>query len=544
MTLAAFLEHWSLVEHPFKGEEARQDPVFSRLSAIPDPGTGSRAVAGLPKPGSRVQHPDFEKVVGDFLRPGAGVVFGEKGSGKTAMRLQLAEHIAAHNAANPSQRILLIAFDNLNEFLDRFHARVLPTLRDRKAGPGDTLKQLRLSDHIDGMLALVVPRLVDAALDQPPRAAEPAAQVDLGPLKSDAKRGLRGMGIGLRRDLLLLQSVYDRPVGAAERTLLLRRRVGIRRPWAGYVELAIASLGWLVPVSILIAFYYQVQPAGRDLRAILNDPVWAAAFFIGLGLWLVLLVKKAVTDRFLLGRMAKRVRRSVRVLDREDESFAESLRELPAVIRSGQTLPLTKSEDRRYAMLERLRRVLAPLGYTGLVIVVDRVDEPTLVSGDADRMRSVVWPLLNNKFLQQDGIGVKMLLPIELRHLLFRESAAFFQEARLDKQNFVERLAWTGSMLYELCTARLNACRPAGATPMALIDLFAEDVTKLDVIDALDQMHHPRDAFKMLYQVIAEHCSNSVSESASFRVPKVVLDMVRKQQAERIRQLYMGVRPA
>ena len=61
-------------------------------------------------------------------------------------------------------------------------------------------------------------------------------------------------------------------------------------------------------------------------------------------------------------------------------------------------------------------------------MVLDRIDEPTLISGDPDRMRAVIWPIMNNKFLQQEGIGFKMLLPIELRHELFRESNAFFQE--------------------------------------------------------------------------------------------------------------------
>jgi hypothetical protein len=172
------------------------------------------------------------------------------------------------------------------------------------------------------------------------------------------------------------------------------------------------------------------------------------------------------------------------------------------------------------------------------------VDEPTLISGDPERMQWVVWPLLNNKFLQQPGLGVKMLLPIELRHALFRESAAFFQEARLDKQNLIERLTWTGAMLYDLCDARLQACRPAEAPPIRLLDLFAEDVTTQDLVDALDQMHQPRDAFKMLYQCLTEHCSNVTESQAQWRVPRLVLEGVRKDQAERVRQLYRGVRPA
>src|SRR5205814_8724591 len=110
-------------------------------------------------------------------------------------------------------------------------------------------------------------------------------------------------------------------------------------------------------------------------------------------------------------------------------------------------LPMSDSAVARYAMIERLRRTLGAFGYAGILIVVDRVDEPTLISGDPDRMRAVVWPLFNNKFLQQEGIGIKLLLPIELRHALFKESSAFFQEARLDKQSLVERLTWTGAML-------------------------------------------------------------------------------------------------
>ena len=30
MNLAQFLEHWSIVENPFRGEEARTDAIFAR----------------------------------------------------------------------------------------------------------------------------------------------------------------------------------------------------------------------------------------------------------------------------------------------------------------------------------------------------------------------------------------------------------------------------------------------------------------------------------------------------------------------------------
>jgi hypothetical protein len=195
-------------------------------------------------------------------------------------------------------------------------------------------------------------------------------------------------------------------------------------------------------------------------------------------------------------------------------------------------------------MLDRLLRILRQLAFAGLIIVIDRVDEPTLVNGDPERMRAIVWPLLNNKFLQHDGLGVKLLLPIELRHLLFKESSAFFQEARLDKQNMVERLSWSGASLYDLCEARLAACRPVSAPPLSLKDLFEPDVTKDEIAQALDQMHQPRDAFKLLYRCMADHCAGVTRDAHSFKIAALLLETVKRQESERVQALHRGIRPA
>jgi len=195
-------------------------------------------------------------------------------------------------------------------------------------------------------------------------------------------------------------------------------------------------------------------------------------------------------------------------------------------------------------MFTRLRRVVNEFGFTGIMVVIDRVDEPTLINGDPDRMRSLIWPMLNNKFLQLEGVGLKMLLPIELRHALFKESSAFFQEARLDKQNMIERLSWTGAMLYDLCNARLAVCRPANAPALALIDLFTEDVTRQDIVEALGAMQQPRDAFKFMYRSLNEHCASVTADDGSWRIPKHILDQVRRDETERVMQLQRGIRPA
>lgn len=514
MNVSTYFDHWSIMENPFRAEEARHDPVFSRLEAGP------------------TAHPDFEKIVGDLFRPSTAIVFGEKGSGKTAIRMQLASRIARHNDANPEHKLLLVPYDDLNPMLDRFCAGV-------KAGDEGrdilkALKKLRLVDHMDGILSCAVPIVVDLVLGEgSPDGSRPIEDGS----REAPWRLLRRASVGAKRDLQVLAALYDRPTDAERRGSAVRWRIGPpynrhRLLWRG-----LALFGWLIPVGVAAASFYTSNDWIGPLFKLY-------AFYAALALWVAFLLKWFVVDRWLRHRLARRLLRRMKTVRRSPETIARGLEFVPPDDRPVSSLPIDDADDRRYAMFDRLRRVTHALGYTGLAIVMDRVDEPTLVSGDPDRMRAVVWPLMNNKFLQQDGIGLKLLLPIELRHELFRESSAFFQEARLDKQNLIERLTWTGPILFDLCNARLAACRSPGAGAITLTDLFAEDVKRQDVVDALDQMRQPRDAFKMLYQCVQEHCSNVTEEQGEWRIPRLVLETVRKQQADRVQMLYRGVRPA
>ena len=161
-----------------------------------------------------------------------------------------------------------------------------------------------------------------------------------------------------------------------------------------------------------------------------------------------------------------------------------------------------------------------------------------------DRMKDIIWPMLHNKFLQQDNIGFKLLLPIELSHMLRREDAEFYQQARLDKQNMVEKLEWTGATLYDIASRRLKACQEKGGKAERLTDLFEDDVSTNDIMDALDQMNQPRDAFKFLYAVFQEHCNNLSDDVPNYKVPKLLLDQIRKRQSQRVQDLQRGLGPA
>lgn len=543
MTLNELLSRFGLAENPFRGEEARNDAVFARMTGASATGSADQkaaeASAALEQPAAKsgtgafalpaltgTFHSDFEKILGDLSRPATAIVFGEKGSGKTAIRLQLTRAIDLHNAQHPDRRVLLIAYDDLNGVLDRLHARL------NGKTPLESFQKIRLVDHLDAIFASIVPRLVDSALNK----SDPSDPL----LADDAKKLLKKLDPGARRDLLLLQSVYDRPDQADLRTTQLRRKLGLWLPWSRVLSHMAVWLGWIPAAAVVYLAKLLPGPEGWNIGP---GPA-LYAFLTLLGVWLIALVKLLAWDRIAFNLLGKRVRKQLRSVSRNDTSYARSLRQLDPVLRDEDNLPITDSDEVRYKLLDRLRSILRALGYTGLVIIVDRVDEPTLISGDYDRMRAVVWPMLNNKFLQQDGMGVKMLLPVELRYALYKESAAFFQEARLDKQNMVDRLSWTGAMLYDLCASRLHACLAPGATPLTLLDLFSEEVTRSDLVDALDQMHQPRDAFKFLYRCLSEHCSNVTRDDKNVRIPKAVLDMVRKQEAERVQQLYRGIRPA
>ena len=75
MKIQQFLQHHGLAANPFADEDAQTDLVF-KASCI-----------------RSVYHPSWDKVYGDPTEPSTSVVFGEKGSGKTALRLQIAQHL-------------------------------------------------------------------------------------------------------------------------------------------------------------------------------------------------------------------------------------------------------------------------------------------------------------------------------------------------------------------------------------------------------------------------------------------------------------------
>lgn len=528
MNLGAFLDHWQLTAHPFLAEEARNDDVLRRLTG---------AQAGAADPGSvPFFHPAFDKVQGELGRPASAIVFGEKGSGKTAIRLQIIERVRQHNLANGAVRVAVIAYDDLNAPLDRFCQRVGGTT-------AEALAKLRTGDHIDGMLLAAVPALVDGVLGARSESSTPSSTLCELKLSRDDIRAIRSKDASARQDLMLLASAYDRQPQAPTRLRSLSRVLGVRPSLRDSAWRALALVGWL-PAAVLLVLL--ALPRNMLWSASNESARWAVVALASLWAlaWLVSAAKVWLLDRVRVSRLARRTHRSIRMGGGSEKAMRACIAQLPSSLQEAAMLPTGSAEDVRFAMLDRLRRVLASLGYPGVLVLVDRVDEPTIVRGDAERMRQVVWPMLSNKLLQHEGVGVKLLLPIELRYALLKESSAFFQEARLDKQSMVDRLSWTGPMLHDLCEARLRACRKPGAGPVALADIFEEDIGRQELVDALERMHQPRDAMKFLYACVSEHCATVVEGDGRWRISRAVFEGVRRAQAERVAALERGIAPA
>ena len=514
MNIKTFLEYWRIDRDPFMDEEARHDEVLLRLID------------------ESFEHFEMPKILGDLRHPSSAVVFGEKGSGKTAIRMQIEARIDAHNRKHPDERVFMIAYDDLNPVLDRLA---------RRTRTGDSLRTLRamtLNDHIDGILSIAVPAMVDRALVRNrPQGARPAAGKGADGMAID-RRSLGWLERNVRSDLRLLQVLYDRSEGSRERGRALARRL---RDWRISRVRPLRWLAILLWVLFAVGGVYAgfFEPPG---------PAWAAMTGLGaLGALTLGVSGLAFADWLRTRRIARGLSHQLRVLDRDVEWFRRGLERLPRELLDSPILPVDDLDEARYELLRRFCRATSQLGFVSVIVLVDRVDEPTLVNGETSRMQAVVWPMLNNKFLQQPGFAVKMMLPIELRFAVQAESKDFFQAARLDKQNMIERLQWSGPTLYDLCNRRIRACMKDAdehAEPLSLCDLFDDETSRTDVLATLDQMRQPRDAFKLLHQIMRHHCESVTEEDAVWSIPKHIVDDVLDRRKERLDAFRCGLAPA
>ena len=178
MNIHGFLEHHGIVRNPFAEEDAQTDPVFKEHCI------------------SSAYHPIWDKVYGDPTEPATAIIFGPKGSGKTAMRLQVDRHLQRFNEEHPGRQVFVIRYDDFNPFLDHFSERMS---RRTIKKPERVLDQWKLWDHMDAILCLGVTHLVDDILHASKQGANDVL----------AFKTIRKLDRTSARDLLMLAACYD-----------------------------------------------------------------------------------------------------------------------------------------------------------------------------------------------------------------------------------------------------------------------------------------------------------------------------------------------
>lgn len=485
MKIQQFLEHYGVRINPFSQEDAQSDHIFQRHCS------------------QALYHPAWDKVLGDCRNPSTAIVFGEKGSGKTAIRLQLMKAISEHNQRSTDERVFVISYDDLNPFLDAFQDR----LRGRRRNPDNALKEWRLWDHMDALLTLSTRRICRALLDN--SGADPGISADQ----------LQALPRQQKRDLLLLAAFYDQSSDQSHTTRwrLLKRQCRYAAPLAGW--------RWLAGLCGTVALL------GVTLRDVFSAP--SLAFPRLLQWWFLVLLFVCwlpwLRRTLSLWRRAWQVARQVRILDHSSASLRQILAGFPAAEIDDQPIPSRDRSDDRYELLSKLQRLLTPLGYSSIVVLVDRVDEPHLINGSAERMRDFLWSMFDNKFLKHPGIGFKMLLPRDVVFFLSREEKEFYERSRLDKQNLIKSLEWTGESLFDMATSRIRACRsesqqPQGVAEVTIRDFFADDVSRDDLIGRFAKLRVPRHLFRFLYRLLTDHCNRFTEDQPSWKISRATLE--------------------
>ncbi|REJ66739.1 MAG: hypothetical protein DWQ31_13560 [Planctomycetota bacterium] len=459
MNVQQFLEHHGIASNPFADEDAQTDQVFKER-CLRD-----------------VHHPTWDKIYGDPAEPATSVVFGEKGAGKTAIRLQIVAHLDAYNRDNAGRGVYVITYDDLNPFLDRFR----DTLSSRRRRPDRVLSEWKLWDHIDAVLSLGVTSLVDQILEVKHPSGIPMEVSQASVQMLDRNQA---------RDLLLLAACYDTSTAETVkgRWHRLRRRLRFRT-FRSFGDMALGLA---------------VTAAALGLTIALQKWEWLTSlplYLIILAGWLPRMWRVVRSFWRALG-----IVRHVRIGNRGVHPLRQVLAHFTTPEIANQPLPNKQRTDDRFELLDKFQGILQTLGFSGVIVLVDRVDEPHLINGSAEQMRAFLWPMLDNKFLKHPGLGLKLLLPIDLTPFLDREDRDFFQRSRLDKQNMIRSLEWTGEALYDVACARISACAAPERSP-SLMDLFADEVSEARMVEAMRSLRVPRNLFKFMYQLFVEHCN-------------------------------------
>ncbi len=484
-------DHWGLARDPFACEDADKDPV---LGAI-DPSA---------------VHSGFDRVFGNPDVPSPGIVFGEKGSGKSGLRLMMRRRVANHNKAHPQAKVFQVEYIDFDVQMEQVRQSIRASNDPRKAAKA-VVEAWKLSDHLDSILALGVTGLLDSCLNDGER-----------PVDFTRKQKV---------DLLLLSALYDHSQRRTTDEALNGLRSALHprlahAAWRKFLAIVVSILAVVVALTPHLAEWQEWGEVG------------ASKYWYGAGGLLALLT----WGWFGLGNLlvswdAKKTVKHVRVIPQDAHPLTRILQGLSPKEREEYLLPSGTDDASRFDLLSRFLGVLVGFGYGGCYVMVDRVDEPSLLSGSEAHMKLFVQKLLDIKLLQYPSLALKLFLPIEMETLYRNANSEELKRMRLDKSNLIGELKWTGQELYEVANQRLLASLAPGSSIKELRDLFDDDLDFAHIKETLTSLATPRYAFGFLSAVFSEHVRDLPNElekdAGDWRVPRAHFDVQRAAWIDR-----------
>jgi hypothetical protein len=480
MKVHQLLDHYGITENPFAQEDALSDQVFLRHCL------------------DATHHSAWDKIFGNPQAPATSVVFGEQGSGKTALRLQMREELRRHNREQPTARAFVIEYDDFNPYLDCFRER----LSGRQRKVERALQNWRLWDHMDAILSLATTRLANTLRSDGRDVKDDTQNIAMDKVHALSRQQ--------KRDILLLASFYDdnRDLSPRSRWTALRRKLKFFN-WLTW---------WDRILGVLVA------AATVGLVTWLHADGWQGLFHWWV--WAILVAGWLPFAWHWVRRLwiAWRAKQQIRIFDHRVPSLRKNLGGFLRSELSGQYMPTRPRGDDRYELLLKLQSVLKSLGFDSLFVLVDRVDEPHLINGSAERMRDLLWPMFDNKFLKHPGIAFKLLLPSAVTGYLQKQEQDFYERSRLDKQNLIPSLTWTGQGLYDIANDRIRACaKLAEGSKPGVMDLFEDTIGETEIIGNFDRLRAPRHLFKFLYRLLVDHCSKYTEDKPEWKIKRETL---------------------
>ena len=136
-------------------------------------------------------------------------------------------------------------------------------------------------------------------------------------------------------------------------------------------------------------------------------------------------------------------------------------------------------------------------------------------------MRKTLKPMTSDprQLLPKHGALTGKQLPSAVSGFLAKEEKEFYERSRLDKQNLIRDLSWSGQGLYDISNDRVRAVAKLGDNnKISIRDFFAPSITDPELINIFEKLRAPRHLFKFLYRVLVDHCSKYTDEKPNWQI--------------------------